>query len=302
MKRKLVKQGAATLMVSLPSKWLRKFSLGKGDEIDVEETEDSLIMTKEGPESKKEAEITLTKEVETGLRTMLVNTYRAGYDLVKVNYSSESQFEAVKKAIKGYVLGYDITKREKGCCIIESITDPSPEQFDAIMNKIFFSIKEIIAITKERLSGKKVYDSYEEIGLRIHQYSSFCRRIVSKRKKDVKDPNLFWTFQTLLVHGQRDLYHLNRFLDKNQIKASKETISFLDEILEMVELIAKAYSKKETTHLEQVHEDEKELIYKKGHSMLSSKKGKENIAVYYLMSSARNFYLASSPLMGLLLE
>ena len=37
MKRKLVQQGAATMMVSLPSKWIKKFGLKKGDEIDLEE-------------------------------------------------------------------------------------------------------------------------------------------------------------------------------------------------------------------------------------------------------------------------
>ena len=54
-------------MVSLPAKWLKTLNLGKGDEIDVEEIENSLVITKEGTKGKKEAEINLTTQTDTGI-------------------------------------------------------------------------------------------------------------------------------------------------------------------------------------------------------------------------------------------
>ena len=33
MKRKLVKQGAGTMMISLPTKWIKENNLDKGDEV-----------------------------------------------------------------------------------------------------------------------------------------------------------------------------------------------------------------------------------------------------------------------------
>ena len=289
------------MMISLPSKWIKKFNLKKGDEVDVSEYKDSIVIKKQGIEGKKQTEIKAEKETESILRTLLVNAYRSGYDKVLIRYKGEKQFEELKKTIKNYVLGYDITKKEKDFCIVESITDPSPDQFDAITNKIFFNIKELITVTKQRLEKYNLKYDYEEISLRIHKYSSFCRRIVAKRKKEVKDINLFWTFHTLLVHGQRDLFHLNKYLDKNRIKVSKETLELLDGIYKIIELIIRSYSKKDTANLEDIHELEKNLVYKKGYLLLSKTKGKENIVIHHLLDSIRNFYLVTSPLMGLLL-
>jgi len=47
MRRKLVKQGAATMMVSLPSKWVKDQKLKKGDEVEVSEAEGRLQITTE---------------------------------------------------------------------------------------------------------------------------------------------------------------------------------------------------------------------------------------------------------------
>ena len=52
MRRKLVKQGNATLMISLPSKWAKENKLDKGDEIILNEYGRDLIVSTE--EVKKE--------------------------------------------------------------------------------------------------------------------------------------------------------------------------------------------------------------------------------------------------------
>ena len=52
MKRKIIKQGHNTLTVTLPSDWVKKLNLKSGDEIDVLENENSLILN--GFEKNKE--------------------------------------------------------------------------------------------------------------------------------------------------------------------------------------------------------------------------------------------------------
>ena len=37
MKRRIVKQGAATMTISLPAPWIKKFGLKEGDELNIEE-------------------------------------------------------------------------------------------------------------------------------------------------------------------------------------------------------------------------------------------------------------------------
>ena len=37
MKRKIVKQGSATMTISLPATWIKKFNLKVGDELEIDE-------------------------------------------------------------------------------------------------------------------------------------------------------------------------------------------------------------------------------------------------------------------------
>jgi len=45
MKRKVTLHGPATLSVSLPLKWARMFNVKKGDELEVVEQKDSLLIS-----------------------------------------------------------------------------------------------------------------------------------------------------------------------------------------------------------------------------------------------------------------
>jgi phosphate uptake regulator len=293
MRRKVVQQGAATLMISLPSKWAKEKGLKKGDEIDLEESGSNLIVMPEAVKAKSEVEINLIGLVESSIRTLISNTYRMGYDRIKVNFSSNEQFKLLQETIKTRLLGFDIIKKEKNSCIIENITEPSPDQFENIFQKIFLNSVALIDITEQRMLGKKPDENYEDIESRIQQYENFCKRVLAKSYK--KENLLFWTFLTLIIHGQREIYHLNRFLDKNKGKESANVIELLHDAKKMAEMIQEAYAKKDVLIIEKMHELEKTLIYQKAYKIM------KDVAVYHITSCIRNLYLAGSPLIGLLL-
>ncbi|MEK6818534.1 MAG: hypothetical protein AABY10_01220, partial [Nanoarchaeota archaeon] len=86
MKRKLVKHGEATLMVSVPSKWIKQKNLGKGDEVDIIESDGNLVVSTERKYKKKEKEITFSSEPESSLRMVIANAYRSGYEKLVVRF------------------------------------------------------------------------------------------------------------------------------------------------------------------------------------------------------------------------
>ncbi|MBW2987388.1 AbrB/MazE/SpoVT family DNA-binding domain-containing protein, partial [Candidatus Woesearchaeota archaeon] len=45
MKRKVVKQGSATLTVSLPTSWTKKYNIKPGDEIEMEVQDKAILIT-----------------------------------------------------------------------------------------------------------------------------------------------------------------------------------------------------------------------------------------------------------------
>ncbi len=298
MKRKLVRQGAATLMVSLPSKWAKKNHLKKGAEINLEEIDNNLVLSRDSITSKKQTKINITNQTESSIRTVLVNAYRAGYDKITIQFDEEKKYQIILNTIDTYLIGFEVIKKEKNHCIIENITEPSEDQFDILLKKIFYNTNRLIQDTEERLKNKTKFQDYKEVVLKIHQYDNFCRRVISKRNLYGSNSNLFWAFLTLFIHGQREIYHLNKFLEKNKINYKDFTI--YNKLKQIYNLLQEGYLNKDISKLEKIHEIEKIAIYKDYYNL--AQKGKEqNIINHHLAVSIKNFYLASSPLLGMLL-
>jgi|SRR3989339_1476107 len=298
MQRKLVQQGAATLMVSLPSSWIKKNQLSKGQEISLAEIDNQLVISNsENTTQKKSARVDVTSYTESAIRTSIVNAYRSGYHRLEITYQNENQYITILNTLKNYLIGFEITKKERNYCTVENITEPAEEQFDVLFRKILYNISLLIDNTEERLKGKTEFTDYKEINLTIHQYDNFCRRVITKQKET--NATLFWTFLGLLIHGQRELYHLNQFLDKN--KVNFKDYLFFNNIKQVFKLLQEGFIQRDLTKLDKVHELEKKIIYDQFYKLIQ-KKQKENIVLYHLTAAIKDFYLATSPLIGLLLE
>ena len=299
MQRKLVQQGEATLMVSLPRSWVQKSRLKKGDEITITETGDTLMLSKHSTSEKRTVACDISNYTESAIRTKIVNLYRSGFDSIQIQFKDDQQYKIILNVIRTYLIGFDITKKEDDNCQIENITEPSEEQFDAIFKKILYTISLLLEGTEARLRGTTKFEDYAEMVLSIHRYDNFCRRVISKNNSYGDDAKLFWSFSGILIHGQRELYHLNKFLDSNNIQF--KDFSFFTGLKTVFNLLRDGYLKKDIVALEELHKLEKKLIYKDFYSLIQ-KNRKENIVLYHLAVSLKNFYLASSPLMGLLVS
>jgi phosphate uptake regulator len=297
MKRKLVKQGATTMMISLPSKWIRQNNLQKGDEIELEESSNNLIISTEAEKSKRTTEINLSSLTESSIRTSIVNAYRLGYDEIKVNFPDKRTLSIIQNVTDKNLIGFEIIKKSLTDCVIENITEPSSGQFENIFEKVWLNIEELFEIAEEILNGKK--HEFEPVEKKIQQFDNFCRRVISKSRL-FELSQLRWTFHVELVHGTRELYHMLRYLAKNKIKVDPDTLRLLQNCKEIFNLLKQAYEEKNISLLEKIHEKEKDAVYNKGYSAL--KKGKNAILQYHILSATRNSYLASSPLIGVFIS
>jgi flagellar motor component MotA len=111
---------------------------------------------------------------------------------------------------------------------------------------------------------------------------------------------LRWTFQTELVHAQRELYFGLKVLNKVK-KPSKELKKILGDCKRVFELVKKAYAEKNIGVLEKIHELNNSLE-KEGYETLKKSSSEERIIVHHILSSLRNFYVITSPLMGLFMH
>lgn len=296
MRRKIVKQGAATMMVSLPAKWVKKNHLEKGDEVDIDEVGKSVVISNVAKDVKRQTEINLGSLTESSVRTILTNTYRLGYDHIKINFKDKKILNIIDGVIKTQLIGFEITKKTDTYCEIENITEPARDQFDNIFSKVFLNIDELFEIAEKMLTGGRA--DFLDTEQKIKQFDNFCRRVISKSNFD--DSVLRWVFHNELIHAQRDIFHMLGYISKNKIKVTKDTINLLHDCKKVYELLKKAYKEKDMGDLEKIHDIQKEIVFERGHILL--KKGKNRVIKHYLLSAVRNFYLASSPLSGMLVK
>lgn len=301
MKRKVVKQGAATLMISLPAKWARENSIEKGSEVEMEQMDDNLVISSKPFDKKSEIAIKLTGMTESAIRTFITNTYRKGFDKIKVSFQNEQQFRILSEVVKTRLVGFDVITREGNSCVVENITEPSSEQFDAVLDKVFMNIDSLFDVSLARFEKEtKEMESFEEIEERIQKYDNFCRRVISKRGIPINNRELLWTFLSLIIHGQREIYFMNRALKEN-FKGSNEIRKILEGAKNMFNLIKRAYKEKNAGLIYEVHDLEKKLVFRESYDLLEKVKGRDAVVVYHIASAIRQFYLANSPLLGLLL-
>ncbi len=302
MERTLVRQGKATLMVSIPSNWAMINGLKKGSSVRLEPQEGRLVISPAKKPERKKTEISLGSRTESTIRTLITNAYRCGYDIIKVSYANEKMFETLHHIVKTRLIGFDVTRKGEGWCIVEIITEPSERQFENILEKFFLSVKTLVKTTEKRCRNPEAisFNEIEATQERIQSYDNFCRRIMNKQEQLDGKKQFCWAFLALMIHGERELYHANKVL-KRGVKIGKECDELLAGIRDLVESLEKAYKKKDITVIERIHKQEKELIYTKGYSLLRKKSGEGAIVLYHLLASIRQFYQANSPLTGMII-
>ena len=232
MKRKIALIGPSTLMVSLPSKWAKKFNLKKGDEIEVTESDKSLVISTENDFSKKELEINVSS-LDTMLYRLVGAVYKSGYEQVKIVFNTPNQLETIYDVLRKTCIGFEIIEQSKSYLIIKEISKPEHHEFENVLRRNFLFL---LSVAKDSLESakKQEFQELKNITLRDHninKYSDFCRRILNKRNvyEFSKNAPLYCVIEQLEKIG--DIYRdLCLHIFENEIKLDKSTLEIFEKV------------------------------------------------------------------------
>ena len=298
MKRKLVKQGTSTMMVSLPSKWIKSNGLDKGSEVDIEEKENQIVISGKPTGTKKELKISVKGFSQTAIRSMITNAYRLSYGKVDIEFGTAQEFNIITETLRKSLIGFEIVSRTDKECTIENITEPGQEHSGNVFLKLLYNIDELIDAVKKMMKGSAEIQYIKEIEENIQRYDNFCRRTAH----NAKNPVLLTAYYKEIVQAQREIYMIAIYLEKKKIRLSSQTMNQYESLAKYFGNIKDAYMKNDLSLAEKAHKMEKELIYDKGYTLLRTKKGEESIIIFRILTATRMFYLSLSPFIGLLLD
>ncbi|MBU4502331.1 MAG: AbrB/MazE/SpoVT family DNA-binding domain-containing protein, partial [Nanoarchaeota archaeon] len=88
MKRKVIQMAGKTMLVSLPAPWVKKFGIKKGDELELEEGNQNIIISTKKDYSASKIKIDISDLDTQVIKWTLSAIHKSGYDEVEIIYSS----------------------------------------------------------------------------------------------------------------------------------------------------------------------------------------------------------------------
>ncbi len=212
MKRKIIKQGHNTLTITLPSKWAASHGIKPGDEIDITESDSSLVIGFAPGGS----DLGSTTVDISGLSAPLIwrfisSAYRAGYSEIAISgigsgkksvYSafSYNTLEYLKNgsqssissmdmspmetvsAVVNRLVGMEIIDQKPNYCLVKDISEVSDKEFNNAMRRIFALLNTEAESIEEGFLGKtEGLKSIHIIDTNLDRFEDFCFRVLSKK-------------------------------------------------------------------------------------------------------------------------
>jgi phosphate uptake regulator len=271
VKRKIVKTGQNTLIISLPTSWTKKNNLKKGQILEIEENE-SVLKIYPTEKSIKTLKINLKEEGYWYVNRILRKIYSAGYDLVEIEYSQDSQIDHIRKSVD-FLDGFEITKSEKNFCILKNILAPDKIEYKELIENVMWLIHSQLKIFKEAVTKKAKKNLKEISGIHntVVKLAHLGRRILNLEcKQDIvilKDSFLLFTN---LLYLSSYLTYAGQEMSKKEKHIAPEEKELIAETLEIYENLLYAYRNKNLLEIQNFFQ-KRDDAFKKDISLLNSK-------------------------------
>lgn len=297
MKRRVVKLGPATLVVSLPSKWVQKHHIDAGDELNVEEENRGLLIILEGKrESLKEIHVKIDKENKHDLKHILTHIYRLGYNKIIVRGGN---IEEVKQYTRDLLMGFEITSRKNNEYVIENVAEPRDQKYEVILRRIFFIIKDTQETIARHFQQKKFnWKEIEDLRTQLDRHIFFCRRILYQQSQ--QNDFLRWELLTFLMHIQHAYYYLYKYAQERGVKGYSQILALLKDAENYFSLLYEGYFKKKEEYIHKIQRLKDK--YQFGVCLHAIQKSEDHVLHSYLREIFRLIQLGTSPVLALLLE
>ncbi|MFH1801960.1 MAG: hypothetical protein ABH864_00750 [archaeon] len=229
MKRRLIKQGGGGFTIYLPRGWTRKFNIEKGDEVDVEEIDQNLIIRLE-ENVKKEKKVTLdVSGYGLLVNRVIMALYMKGVDELEVTFTNPDELVDFQKRVINELIGFEIIKQTQNSMVIKDIAGSETHEINDLVRRIFFILDSMAEEFVIALEKKQKMKPIIEIDSSVNKFSNFCLRILNKKgdRDFSKTPHIYGIVSLLEETG--DIYKKIALEVQNKAKITKEQIESIKE-------------------------------------------------------------------------
>ncbi|MBS3174943.1 hypothetical protein J4440_03630 [Candidatus Woesearchaeota archaeon] len=243
MKRKIVKLGPATLVISLPNKWVRKFNIVAGNELEVVEEEKGLIIKTES-NFKTEKEFLDFTKINKLLKRILASKYTKGTDEIEIKIDSLEKSRIIQKRVDE-MIGMEVIEQSKDRLLIKDIQGTNIENFDNILRRVLYLINSLSEESLKSISKKETDLEYlQDIEKNINKFTDYCFRILNKKGyANYKNTSAMYCIIYLLEDLADEYKNLISYINENKIKLNNELILIYSKIDDYYKNLQKLFLK-----------------------------------------------------------
>lgn len=261
MKRKVVRHGPSSLTISLPMKWVKKNNISAGDEIEVKDLSNTLVLGGTGSQARKSITIDVTG-IGRSINRVIGSVYRAGYDDVLIKYSTPEEFRAIQDQIEKSLKGFEVFRYSSKEILIKSIYQQNVEDFDNVLQRYFYAIKTVGVDLRKVLENpeKEFLNTIILQDRTIDRHSNFLRRILNKGlQTDFDRPHcVYYIIEELEICADMYKEIATIFLDESK-KINKNYLSTLEKINTLFDYFLRAFFNFNQDRLKDLITVEKEI-------------------------------------------
>src|SRR3989338_1302382 len=232
MQRKVIQQGPSTLMVSLPSKWIKENNIKKGDDINLDLLNNQLVIYSHKAPEEKKASLHL-KSREEYLDRMLMSRYREGYNEIHIKYEDSETINSIRDTLR-FLLGFEIVDQAANSCTIKNISEGSDEDYATMFRRMFQIMLTMSESCLEyaRTADEKHLQTAVDLRETLTKLEQFNLRLINKQNNfslQKKSLEFFYVWNIATI-GKSWSSLAKKPLSKKPTLSSKD-IEFINEVV-----------------------------------------------------------------------
>lgn len=249
MMRNIVKQGPSTLMISLPSSYVKKYNLQKGEQLEVREQGSNLVVSTHNKVDSGKVKIELFDDDYVYIWRVLSARYYSGFDEMEVHFSTNKALDWIQYYTEKYFIGFEMIKQDKNYCIIKSVSQENKEEFDPILRRIFLNLVQIAKIYLDYLEKGDNPDLILNLERTNNRQTSFLKRIITKNgfsnnKKTNFAYTLMFLLETIINEYKFSVWHIQKQNELGKrVTITPKILKNYKRLLEEIENVYKLYYK-----------------------------------------------------------
>lgn len=311
MRRRVIQIADSTQLISLPRKWAQRYGIKKGDELDIEEKGNKVVVsTGKGTELKK-AEISLEGLDRTSILYYIQSGYRIGYDELHITFNqpltqhyrlkSKTKIISVIHNESNRLIGYEVIQQKDNFCVVKDISESSIREFDTVLKRIFLLLNDTAddMVRACKTNDTVLLETIEEKHDSITKFISYCLRLLNKygHPEPYKTCVYYHIIATLdkivdvFKYGARDML-------EHKHKLKKETRDILDGLNKSIHLYSEMFFDFDNKKMTELYRNRDAIIKKIG-EMQSKLPPSELTFIVYMRSMLELITEVSEARMGL---